>query len=126
MTSIYLWINAVIYVAFAAWCTLSPTRTATGVGYASLTSSGMSEYLVVYGGLQLGLGLFFAWCARRGLERTGLIFALALYVPIVVYRAASVIRQWPVASTTLAVAALELSLLASALALWFLVAPTDA
>lgn len=125
MTAIYLWLNAALYVVFAAWCTLLSQRTAGGVGYAELTRGGMSEYLVVYGGLQLGLALFFAWCARSGLERTGLVFALALYVPIVAYRSATVAKNWPVGPTTLAVAVLEAILLASAVVLWLRTAPTD-
>ena len=125
MTAIYLWLNAALYLVFAAWCTLLPSRTAAGVGYAELTRGGVSEYLVVYGGLQLGLALFFAWCARSGLESTGLVFALALYAPIVIYRAATVAKQWPVGSTTLAVAALELLLLAAAIALWLRAGPAD-
>jgi hypothetical protein len=126
VTSIYLLLNAAVYLVFAVWCTILPARTAAGVGYVELTRGGSSEYLVVYGGLQLGLALFFAWCARRGLDRTGLIFALALYAPIVAYRLATVSRNWPVGSTTLVVATLEALLLGSAIALWFAAAPADA
>jgi hypothetical protein len=111
MLNIYLYVNAVIYVVFAAWCTVAPMSTARNLGYESLSSSGLSEYVVVYGGLQLGLGLFFAWCVQAGLQRAGLVLALALYVPIVLYRCISVARQWPVASTTLVVGALEFALL---------------
>lgn len=125
MIAIYLWLNAALYIVFAAWCTLLPQRTAAGVGFTELTRGGASEYLVVYGGLQLGLGLFFAWCARSGLERTGLVFALALYGPIVLWRAVTVARNWPVGTTTLTVAALEVILLASAILLWLRATPTD-
>ncbi len=119
MLNVYLYVNAAIYVVFAVWCTIAPASTARNLGYESLSSSGMSEYLVVYGGLQLGLGLFFAYCAQSGAQRAGLVLALALYVPIVLYRCVSVARQWPVASTTLIVGTLEFALLVCALLLYW-------
>ena len=63
MTSAYLYLNAAIYLLLAVWCTLAPARTAAAVGYASLTRSGQTEYLTIYGGLQLGLAFLFAWFA---------------------------------------------------------------
>jgi hypothetical protein len=55
----YLWFNAVIYLAFALWCTFSKEQTSLASGYLSLNNSGWSEYWVVYGGLQLGMAGFF-------------------------------------------------------------------
>jgi hypothetical protein len=108
----YLYANSVLYVLFAAWVTISPWRTAAGVGFEKLSASGKSEYLVVYGGLELGLAVFFAITAMNAAQhRIGLLFALCLYVPIVIYRVVTVPLFWPVASTTLVVAALEAGLL---------------
>ena len=115
MIPIYLWINAALYLIFAVWMTLLPTRTAAAVGYISLDNSGRSEFLVVYGGLQLGLAGFFAWTAwQPPLQKTGVIFALCLYAPIVVYRLVTLGRFWPVSRTTLVVAILEVALLVGA------------
>ena len=119
MASIYLYFNAFIYAIFALWCTLAPAQTAKTIGYDMLSRSGASEYLVVYGGLQLGLALFFLYCARAGEQRLGLILALALYAPIVAYRIVTVARQWPVSTTTLGTGALEIVLLLGALAAWW-------
>ena len=118
MVRAYLYFNAAIYLLFAAWCTFAPVQTAQQVGYASLSPSGISEYLVVYGGIELGLALLFFHCARSGEERFGLRLALALYVPIVLYRWATLAWLWPVANTTLAVATLETLLLLVAVLLW--------
>jgi len=118
---IYLWLNAILYAVFALWCTLSPWRTATNVGYTALSNGGRSEYLVVYGGLQLGFALIFALLARgdAGLARFGILASVCLYAPIVAYRAVTVLRFSPMPPTTLAVGTLELGLLAAALVLWF-------
>lgn len=119
MIAAYLYGNAALYAVFAAWCTIARRSTSRNLGYEELSSSGHSEYLVVYGGLQLGLAAFFAYVASQpSLHRAGLVFALALYVPIVVYRAATVLAFWPVRGMTLGVAALEAVLLVAAIALY--------
>jgi len=117
--SIYLYANAALYLLFAALCTLNPWGTASGVGYIGLSAGGRSEYLVVYGGLQLGLALIFATLARGDYptQRLGILCALCLYAPIVVYRLTSVVRYWPVAGMTVAVGTLEILLLVAALVL---------
>ncbi|MBD9477456.1 DUF4345 domain-containing protein [Pseudoxanthomonas sp. PXM02] len=118
MAAAYLYLNAVIYLLLACWCVLAPARTAAAVGYASLTRSGQVEYLSIYGGLQFGLAFLFAWFAWSQQMRTGLVLALALYVPIVLFRGIGLLRWWPVEPTTLALAAVEWLMLAAALWLW--------
>ena len=120
MLRIYLWVNALLYIVFAVWCTLLWQRTAQHLGYVEFTNAGNSEYLVVYGGLQLGMGLFFAISALKPtLHQAGLLFAVLLYSCIVVYRLITVIVFSPVAPITLAIAALEGVLLMVALWLFF-------
>jgi len=119
MVAAYLWLNAALYLIFAAWMTLLPERTARAVGYLTLSASGHSEFLVVYGGLQLGLAAFFAWCAWNGtMQRAGVVFALCLYAPIVLYRVITVAHFWPVERTTMIVGTLELILLLAAIAIF--------
>lgn len=108
----YLYLNAALYLIFAVLCSVAPSATAQGIGYTSLSSSGRSEYLVVYGGLQLGLALVFWMLARDvTLQRVGVVLALAMYVPIVVYRLSTMIAFWPVAGVTVATGCLEIALL---------------
>ena len=118
MTTAYLWLNAALYAVFGVLCAVNPRGTAKGLGYSLSTHGGLSEYLTVYGGLQFGLAAFFAWTAMRDdLHQAGLVLALALYVPIVLFRWISVARLWPVERMTLGVGILEASLLAAALLL---------
>jgi hypothetical protein len=125
MTALYLWINAILYAALAAWCTLMPKQTSQAIGFIELSASGRSEYAVIYGGLQFGFAFLFAWTALSGNHRFGLVFALALYVPIVLFRLISLARLWPVSSVTVATAVLEVVLLAAAILLWVFVRPAD-
>ncbi|KUF20810.1 hypothetical protein [Xanthomonas phaseoli] len=119
MAKAYLWINAVLYFVLAVWCTLSPAKTATAVGYTHLSPAGQSEYLVIYGGLQLGMAFLFGYFAWIDQARTGLVVALAFYAPIVLFRSVSLSRLWPVSAPTVALAGVEILLLLAAVLLWF-------
>lgn len=125
MTTLYLWINAILYAALAAWCTLMPKQTSQAIGFVELSASGRSEYAVIYGGMQFGFAFLFAWTALSGNHRFGLVFALALYVPIVLFRLVSLAKLWPVSSVTVMTAALEVVLLAAAILLWMFLRPVD-
>ncbi len=120
MAAFYLYANAVLYLVFAIWCTVGMSRTAPAMGFAALTSGGRSEYLAIYGGLQIGLAVAF-WLLARNPEwhKPGILFALVLYAPIVVFRLISLARYLPVGNVTLATAALEVVLLAIGAWLYF-------
>lgn len=120
MLKLYLGFNALVYVVLALWCTFAVQTTSQSQGFLSLSSSGRSEYLTIYGGLQLGLGIFFALCAwNPRWSEVGLVMALCFYVPIVLYRSISVATQWPVGHVTLYVAGLEVFMLLWAGWIWF-------
>jgi hypothetical protein len=115
----YLYLNAILYVLFAAGCSIAPGSTSSSIGFLDLSSGGKSEYLVVYGGLQLGLAIAFWLLARDSAYwKIGMLLSIALYAPIVVYRLITVARYWPVPSLTLATGTLELGLLIAALAIY--------
>lgn len=63
---------------------------------------------MIYRGLQAGLALAFAFFARHpDLRIVGVHVAIALYLPIVLYRVVTIVNYGPVGSLTLATAALE-------------------
>ena len=118
MTRSYLFINAMLYSLLAIWCTIQHNRTSAASGFETLNNSGHSEYLVIYGGLQLGLAVFYAHLgSQTALHRTGVLFSVMLYVPIVVYRVMTILHFSPVSKITLGTGALELGLLVGAVAL---------
>lgn len=120
MLPIYLWFNAVLYAGFALWCTFAVTKTAAAIGYVGLNNGGRAEYMTVYGGLQLGLALFFAYCAYTPrLQGVGVVFGLCLYVPIVLWRMIGLAQNWPVGNNTLMVAGLEVFMLAWSVWAWY-------
>jgi len=120
MTKAYLFLNAALYLLLAIWCTVKHAQTSRASGFVALDNSGHSEYLVIYGGLQLGLAVFFWYLgAHAEHHRVGVLFSLMLYAPIVLYRVATVIAFSPVSGITMGIAALETLLLISALLLFF-------
>ena len=115
----YLYLNAILYVLFAAWCSFAPSSTSNSIGFLGLSNGGKSEYLVVYGGLQWGLAIAFWLLARDAAYwKIGMLLSIALYAPIVVYRVITVARYWPVPTLTLATGSLEFVLLIAALAIY--------
>jgi len=120
MIKSYLVLNAVLYLGLVVWCSLRHEQTSRAGGFVSLDNSGHSEYLVIYGGLQLGIAAFYGYLAASPvLHRTGIVFSLMLYLPIVLYRIVTVIAYRPVSGITLGTGALELALLAGAAILFF-------
>lgn len=117
---IYLYANAALYLVFALWCTVAASTTAPNLGYIGLSNGGRSEYLVVYGGLQLGLAVIFWLLARDAAYwRLGVLIGIALYAPLVLYRIPTVAKYWPVGGLTLGTGVLEASMLIVALWLYF-------
>ena len=119
MLALFLWINAIAYAGLSLLCVVRLRATAASLGYTSLGSGGVSEFATVYGGLQLGLALFFAVCAMNpAMQRNGLVFALCLYVPLAVFRTISLLATGG-SGVTWSVFALEVTLMLVTVALWF-------
>ena len=48
-----------LYVGLAVWCTVSPQTTSEKIGFSLKPGSGQSEFLVIYGGLELAMAILF-------------------------------------------------------------------
>lgn len=119
MLAAYLLLNALIYAGFALATTLVPARIAAAVGF-SLERDGRIEFMTVYGGMELGLALFYVWAVQAGAaeQRVALMFSLCLYAALVLYRGGAILAYGRPGTTLLAVAGLELLFLLLALWLW--------
>ena len=108
MVKAFLAFVGLAYIGLAGWCSLQPEKTAKGVGFTLHPGSGQSEFLVVYGGLELALGLIFLWPLYRPDE-----FAFPLFVCLVVhgclvaFRTVSFFLYGGIESTTYYLAATE-------------------
>ena len=73
-TKLLLWINAILFMLFGIGFVLAPSPLAQWItNSAPGTSSGMIDLRATYGGLALGIGVFWAICASNGSERNGLL-----------------------------------------------------
>ena len=119
MTAFYLWLNAGAYALLGLWCALRLDTTSSKLGY-TLNNSGRIEYLTVYGGLQWGLAIAFAYLASRSeLHRVGVLVAIAIYLPLVLHRLIGLLRFGPGDMLIRVLSAVEVLMLAWALLLWW-------
>lgn len=85
--TIYLVINACLYLLFGIWCALSPEYTSSAVGLVIPGNQGFTEYIAVYGGLEFGVGVFFLLAIlKRHLRFPGLVFGTCFYCGLAFFR----------------------------------------
>ncbi len=117
ISKVFLAAVGLAYLSLAAWCVARPQQTAGAVGFQLKPGGGQSEYLVVYGRLQLGLGMLFLLPLARG---DALAFALQacliIHASLVVFRTVSFALYSGIPTTTYSLAAIEWSILL--LAIW--------
>ncbi len=70
-------ISAVIFIGFGTAFLFAPATMSTWVGFTVNTPTGMADVRATYGGCELGVGLFLAFCLVR---RTWIDAALMLQV----------------------------------------------
>ena len=120
MAKTFLIVNGVLYIALAAWCTLLPMKTSSAIGFGLPNNSAKSEYLVVYGGLELAMGLFFLLCAFKvNMLEAGLWFSLLTYGCLMVYRWSTIFALSDLSSFIYSMVVVETTMTAvSAWLLW--------
>lgn len=111
MIPIYLLINAASYLGFSLWCLFRTDSTSKALGYHFLNNGGKVEYLSVYTGMELGFAVFFAVASfYPALRLGGLVFAVCLYLGLMVLRPISIAHYGHVPKTTYIIGALEWAL----------------
>lgn len=119
MLSIFLWFNALMYLALGVWCTLLPDKTAEAIGFSFAKPGGRSEYITVYGGLEFGLGVFFLLAALNPVWReAGLLLGLVLYGGLALWRTYSFLSIDGITGFPRVAFVLEVVLLLAAILLW--------
>lgn len=108
MARIFLAVVGLAYSVLAVWCSWLPTTTSNTVGFTLQPGSGQSEFLTVYGGLELALGLMFLWPLIRPSE-TGytLFLCLLIHGCLVAFRTTAFVVFTGIPTTTYALAATE-------------------
>ena len=66
-TSLFCYVVGLMYLALGMWCAISPEKTSAVVGFELIGGAGMSEFLTVYGGLEIGMGMIFLFLSPHGI-----------------------------------------------------------
>lgn len=90
VTRLYLVAVGLTYLYLAGWCSLRPEPTSQLVGFDLRPGSGQSEFLVIYGGLELALGILFLLpVVQAGSLRSSLQSCLIVHACLVAFRSVS-------------------------------------
>jgi len=119
-TKVFLLMAGMLYAALSLYCTARPQAAADTVHLAREGAGGKSEFLVIYGGLELALAVLFVLpILGRFPARPALIAFLVIHTLLVVFRTASFVAYGPLPGSTTNLAVGEwILLLGGLLVLW--------
>jgi hypothetical protein len=121
MTRVFLAIVGLAYVVLAVWCSLLPGNTSQAVGFSLQSGSGQSEFLTVYGGLELALGaLFLRPLWRPATLESSMWACLIVHAGLVLFRTFGFLLYSGIPSTTWGLAVTEWAIFLSAAGLYWL------
>lgn len=87
MSRLFLAITGLLYLGLSLWCSLDPVTTSEKVGFEVQPGSGQSEFLVIYGGLEMALAvLFLAPLFNRQYVSAALQVCIVVHVCLVIFR----------------------------------------
>lgn len=105
MARLFLAIVGLVYLLLALWCSVDPASTSRSVGFILQPGSGQSEFLVIYGGLELALGIIFLWPLwQREVTRYALVVCVIVHGCLVLFRTAGFLIFADIASMTYSLA----------------------
>jgi hypothetical protein len=87
MTKLFLTAVGILYAYLAIWCSVKPAETSVLVGFDLRPGSGQSEFLSVYGGLEMGMACIFLWPLFRPKQlESSLLACLLIHGCLVLFR----------------------------------------
>jgi hypothetical protein len=119
---VILGVIGTLYGLVGLWCAVKPEDTAKSIGFTGLEPGGRSEYLAVYGGLQLGLALvYLAAALRPEYTRAGLGVCILTHAAMVACRGLGYATISGLGTGTLIFVGIETLFLILGLAGWMLI-----
>ena len=101
LSTLFCYVVGLMYLGLGLWCAISPEETAAVVGFELIGGAGMSEFLTVYGGLEIGMGMTFLlpFFGARFLDYTLLVCVL-IHANLVIFRTLSFVSYSDIGSGT--------------------------
>jgi len=115
----FLAIVGIAYLALGLWCAAAPGQTSAAVGFSLGAGQGESEFVTVYGGLEVALGLLFLLPWLVGGERSALRACVIVHGGLVVFRSVAFARFTGFETTTYVLVAIEWTIFIIAAGLLF-------
>lgn len=121
LVRIYLSFVGLMYMALSVWCSIDPATTSSKVGFDRVGGPGKSEFLVIYGGLELALALIFLmpWVQPQ-FTSASLWACIIVHACLVGFRMVSFMIYSDFTSMTYRLAIGEWVVLITALVLWWM------
>ena len=108
----------VIYALLGIWCTIQARTAAAAVGFELRHDGGLSEFVTVYGGLEVGMGAAMILTSLDpDLRAGGLVFALVVSAALPLFRLPTLLALRVPAGTRV-LFAIELALAVLLLIAW--------
>ena len=90
---IFLAVVGLVYLALALWCSIDPATTSEKVGFQLQPGSGQSEFITIYGGLELALAIILLMpLVWNESTRFSLISCIAIHGSLVLFRSMAYFR----------------------------------
>ncbi len=111
----------ILYIGLAIFCTIAPQTASEKVGFKLDGGTGQSEFLVIYGGLELAMGLIFLLpLVKSDTLDFSLTACLLIHVCLVIFRSISFFAFSEISGTTVRLAIGEwVILIVTGLAIWW-------
>ena len=102
---IFLAITGALYLILAAWCSIAPATTSDKVGFELKPGSGQSEFLVIYGGLEVAMAIIFLLpFFRAEYLHSSLLACVVIHACLVAFRTVSFFLYRDIPSLTIKLA----------------------
>lgn len=99
-----------LYLLSGCWCLLQPQLAASFLAFRFTDPAGLAEFIAVYGGLQLGLGVAMWWVPRESMQTLA-----ALRYSTVVSAGLLAARAWAMLTVSVTPALLAMAVLEAVL-----------
>ena len=117
---VFLVVVGLLYAGLAIYCAVAPNKAADTVGLELKGGSGRSEFLTVYGGLEMGMALFFLLAAWRPEHaRSGVLACFAIHFCLVAFRSVSFAMFDDITPSTYKLAVGEWVIFIASIAAWW-------
>jgi len=111
----------VAYIGLGIWCAIAPQTTSKAVGFVLQPGQGQSEFLTVYGGLEVALGLLFLWPVYKSEDIAfPLTACVVIHACLALFRTVGFVVYTGFETTTYALAFTEWTICLSSTVLFFL------